>query len=120
MDVIDSKIVGTHDGFNIEAYLTPDLETTVEGDGDYTDEEIRAYRNGDWSFVNVLVTASKSGTELGSANLGACQYGAFPGVSGWVSPLNGTGDDFINGYGPDLISEAVAEAKEQLDKITSR
>lgn len=119
MDIIDSKNVGVVDGFDITAYITPDPESTIDGDGDYGDEEIRAFRNGDWSFANTVVTASKSGTELGRAHLGASQYGSFPGVSGWVSPLNGTGNDFINGYGPDLISEAVAEAKEQLAKLTS-
>lgn len=116
-DIIDSRKVGVVEGFDIEAHLEPDIEWSVLENVE-DDEQLRAaWLRDEWSFVSTVVTASRAGVPLGSSSLGGSQYGAIPGVSGWVSPLDGEGDQFINGYGPQMIDEAVTAAKQKLIEI---
>lgn len=118
MDVIASKKLGSVDGFDLEARIVPDTDTTV-GDYDcYTKKQIAAWRNDEWSYVGTIVVASKAGVELGEAALWGSEYGRV-GVAGngWISPLDGEGESFVNGYGPSLIAEALDAARETLAKI---
>ena len=117
MNIIETRHVGEHGGFDIDAHISPDPDLDPKTNGDYSDEAIAAWRSGDWSYVTVTVTASKDGVNLSRASIGGCEYGWFPGVSQRVNPLDGAGDDFCNGYGPGLIDEAVAEAHEELSRL---
>lgn len=119
MDVIDTKELGTTDGFDIRAYLVPDTELDPRTNGIYSDEAIAAWNRGDWHYVSVIVTASRDDVELGDAAIGGCEYGDFPDVADRINPLNGSGRDFANGYGPGLISEAVAAAREALSHMST-
>lgn len=109
-DVIETRDLGTINSFEIQAQLLNDYDITPDfyGPGSvYDNEEVMAaWRNDDWTFVTVGVTASRGGTELGSAYLGGMEYGHFPGV-GFIDPL----DDAPGGYPWDeLIAEAIDEA----------
>jgi hypothetical protein len=120
MDVIiESRKIGVVDGFDIEAHLEPDPDTRPEDKETYIgDEEILgAWSRDEWHFVGTVVTASKAGVELGSAAIWGQEYGQWPCESGWLSPLDGDADSFGNGYGPDLIAEAIEEARETIQKI---
>ena len=116
--MIDSKDLGEVGEFDIRAYLVPDDELTPTTNGVYTDDVIAAWKRGEWHYVTVVVTASRDGVELGSASLGGCEYGDFPGDPERVNPLNGSGGAFCNGYGPGLIKEAVEAAGETLSRIS--
>jgi hypothetical protein len=114
--VIDQKYVGEIDGFEIGAYLVEDEEGYYYGEED--DAKRVAAENGDWFYVGTVVTASKNDIVLGQSSLWGSEYGWLPGVEGHVNPLDGEGEDFVNGYGPDLISEAIEEAKAKLADLT--
>ena len=116
MTTIDGKLVGVIDGFDIEAKLVPDVDTSPGEFDCYSDGDIAAWKRGDWSYVGTIVTASRVGVELGSSSLWGSEYGSRPGA-GWVSPLDGEGDEFINGYGPQLIREAIGEATAKLEEL---
>jgi hypothetical protein len=120
MHIIESRQIGEHDGFRIDAHIAPDDGLDPKTNGDYSEDAIAAWRSGDWAYVTVTVTASMEGVKLGRAALGGCELGWFPGVSERVNPLDGTGDDFCNGYGPGLIDEAVTEAKAELSRLATR
>lgn len=113
--MIDQKYVGEVDGFDISAHLVEDEEGYYYGEDD--DAKRVAAENGDWFYVGTVVTASKNDIVLGESSLWGSEYGFLPGVEGHVNPLDGEGEDFINGYGPDLIEEAIEEAKAKLAQL---
>ena len=112
---IDQKHLGEIDGFDISAYLLGNDEAYYYGEED--DARRIAAENGNWCYVGTIVTASKAGVELGRASLWGSEYGSLPGVEEFVNPLDGDGEEFVNGYGPDLISEAIDEAKAKLTEL---
>jgi hypothetical protein len=112
---IDSKDLGTIDGFDLAATLEPDHDSTPYDAECYDAQDIEAWRAGDWSYVGTVVTASKAGIELGSASLWGSESGYLCGRE--VSPLDGDGDAFVNGYGPQLICEAIEEAQRKLGEL---
>lgn len=114
--MIDSKYLGEIDGFEVSAYLLPDEEGYYYGEDD--DARKIAIDNGDWFYVGTVIEASLDGVILGRSSLWGSEYGWIPGVKGHVNPLDGEGEDFVNGYGPDLISEAIEEAKAKLADLT--
>lgn len=97
-DIIDSIDLGTVDGFDIRADMFPD--TTCY----------------DWHYVGIIVTASRAGVDLGSDSIWGMQYGKLTPDSPFVDPLTGIGP-FANGYGPDLIDNAVADARLKLTEL---
>ncbi|PVA17108.1 hypothetical protein DDJ46_17820 [Mycobacteroides abscessus] len=117
MDIIDQKDLGIIDGFNVVVYLVPDVDSTPYDADCYSDDDIAAWKRDDWGYVGTIVKASREGIVLGESSLWASEYGVFDGKS--ISPLDGEGHQFINGYGPDLISEAITEAKANITKLTT-
>jgi len=116
---IDSRTIGTVDGFDIEAGLVYDPDNSVDDFDCYSDEDRGAYFRDDWHYVGMVVTASKAGVTLGYSSLWGSEYGILPGVEGWVSPLNGESEHFVNGYGPQLIAEAIAEAQVKIAEVSA-
>jgi hypothetical protein len=117
MDTIDSKHVGTVDGFEINARIVPDTDARPDDCDCYDAEDLAAWQRDDWSYVGTIVTASREGIELGESSLWGSEYGSLPTVDHFVNPLDGTGDEFVNGYGPQLIAEAIEEAKSVLNNM---
>lgn len=118
MDTIETRSLGTVDGFDITARIVPDTDTSADDYDCYTEEQIAAWRRDEWSYVGTIVTASKAGLDLGESSLWASEYGHVgESGTGWISPLDGDGDSFVNGYGPDLIAEAIADAKAVLTEL---
>lgn len=119
-ETLDTKKLPAIDGFDISARIVPDTDSSPLDVDCYSAEDIAAWREDQWSYVGTIVTASRHGIELGSASLWGSEYGSSP---GWgnrsISPLDGEGEEFINGYGPGLIAEAVAEAKATVEKLTA-
>lgn len=119
MDTIESRFVGTIDGFDISARLVPDVDATVADYDCYDEAAVAAWRRGDWSYVGTIVTASKAGITLGADSIWASEYGYMPDVEGRINPLDGEGDEFVNGYGPGLIAEAISVAKAKLAELAA-
>jgi hypothetical protein len=121
MTIIESMKVGTVDGFDITAHIEFDPDTRPEDKEVYIgDSEILdAWNRDDWHFVGTVITASKAGVELGTASIWGQEYGIWPGEKHWISPLDGLGTDrFANGYGADLIAEAIEEAKAKIEELS--
>ena len=129
MDIIDSIDLGTRDGFDIRAELVPDTTYYSEPDGDYDPETVAAFRNGDWHYVGIIVTASRNGTDLGSDSLWAVEAGTMPvgkwgypslavpgGESRMVDPLRDD-EGSLNGYREDMVGNAVADARLKLTEL---
>jgi hypothetical protein len=124
-NIIETRDLGTIEGFHILAHIVPDEITSItdyayapssDDDGPYSDEAISDYWAGHWCYVGTIVTASKAGVKLGETSLWGSEQGNLAGQ--WVSPLQGDGDDFANGYGPMLIREAIDEARATLRRLT--
>ena len=127
-DIIDSREIGTVDGWDITAHLEWDADTTATDyfnpDTADTPEDaaadraaIEAFNRDAWHYVGTVVTASRAGVALGTAAIWGQEYGEFPGHTGSLSPLDADPDDpdnFANGYGRDLVAEAIEEAKAKL------
>jgi hypothetical protein len=117
-DTIETRPIGTIDGFHIAARIVPDTDTRPDDYECYTDEQTEAWKRAEWSYVGTIVTASKAGVALGESSIWGSEHGYVNDGSGWISPLDGDGANFINGYGPALISEALTEAKSTLEELT--
>jgi len=92
MYIIETRDLGTIEGFDIKATLVPD--------DDAEDSE---------SPYGVIVTASKQGINLGSDSL-------------WMTDAQGfddDGEDFMHGYGPDMIAAAIDAAQAKLGELTA-
>lgn len=88
---INTRYLGKIEGFDVRAELVPDDE--------YEDEA---------SPYGIIVTASKAYIDLGTNSL-------------WMTDetvMDGDGEDFAHGYGPQLIEEAIAAAKAKLAELT--
>jgi hypothetical protein len=125
MTMIDSKrSLGRIAGFDITAHIEPDEASSITDfaydppgiDSPYDQATIDAYHAGDWGFVGIVITASKAGAELCEVSLWGCECGTMPN-GGYVSPLDGDGDEFANGYGPELIADVIAGAQTVLRTI---
>jgi hypothetical protein len=113
---IDSIDLGIVDGFQIHAELFDDPTYYGDGpDGDYSDEQIAAYRAGDWYYTVIVVTASRAGHKLGSDTLGLVEYGTIPGA-GEIDPLNDEHGS-LAAYRADMVDNAVADARMTLSQI---
>lgn len=120
MYTLDSKDLGTFDGFDIEAFVVYDENTRPEEFDDecYSEAVIEAWRKDEWQFVGVIVHASKRGHKLGSASLWSLERGWFPDAENsdkYLDPLAYGAGDFLD----DLRDEAVSEAKTELAVLTS-
>lgn len=117
--IIERKSLGMIDGFAIVAVIVPDTDSHPDDADCYAEADKQAWREGRWSYVGTIVTAFQHGVELGSSSLWGSEYGYSPSWGKDISPLDGEGDEFVNGYGPGLIAEAIAEAKEIASRISA-
>lgn len=112
--MLDQQQLGNAFGFEIRAELYPD-DTRVD-DYEYSDEDIKAWREDDWSFVGVVVTASLDGIDLGSSSLWSLEYGWLPTAGSFVNPITSS---YSSDYLPDLIVDATTEAKAELARLAA-
>jgi hypothetical protein len=102
----DSRRV-TVDGFEFVATVLSDSDSSPDDYDCYSDEDKRAWRNDEWRFVGVHVSAHKADVELAEASVWgvACN---FPGTD------NGC---YLCEVAADLASEAMHAAKEKLAEL---
>ena len=127
-DVYDTRILADVDGFTLTAYAVYDTDTTPPEQDCYDAADVAAWRAGEWHYAGVVVVASREGIELGSAsiwgidtgdyweNLARERGGVYVGdvLAEWTPTGVGT---FANGYGGDLIADAVREGREVLASL---
>jgi hypothetical protein len=67
----------TINGVKFQVRLVPDYDASTADADCYSEEDLRTYRNGSWSFVGVIVTADIIGIdpEWTQASLWGVQYG---------------------------------------------
>lgn len=107
---LDARELDPRDGFDLTVTLEPDDATTPDDFDSYGAADVAAWHRGDWSYVGVVVTASRAGVELGRASIWGTEAGYSPGWDGYV-------DAFASGYVDDLIDEAIDEARARLAKL---
>jgi hypothetical protein len=118
------RSLGRIAGFDITAHIEADEASSITDyaylapgiDSPYDQATIDAYHAGDWGYVGIVITAKRAGVELAEVSLWGCECGTMP--SGYISPLDGDGDEFANGYGPELIAEVIASAQTVLRTLT--
>jgi len=116
--IIDSIDLESRDGFDLRASIVPDDHCGDTPDGDYTDEQIDAYRAGDWRYVGLIVTASRAGIDLGSDSLWAVEEGVYPTAGGERIVIDPLGQDgSLSYYGEDMIGNAIADARMTLASL---
>lgn len=115
---ITHKDIGVIRGFQIRVYLEYDHDSRPEHSECYSPEDIKAWDRNEWFYAGAVVEASLLGIVLGTASLGGMEYGESPGWEGEdLNPLDGDGEQFVNGYGPDLINEAIAQAELTMGRL---
>jgi hypothetical protein len=116
--VIDSKSIGTFDGFDIVAEVWPDYDTSPEDYDDemFTEKQRDAYYRGEWAYCGLVITANLRGFRLGKASLWGLEYGWLPESNDerYLDPLVYMADDL-----QDLIDEAVADANTEFSALVS-
>lgn len=123
MDSIDQRSLGEMFGFDITAYLVPDDYPDIST---YNDAQLRAYHNGDWRLVGCIVQAcDEDGNVLGEDSIWGLEHGVLPDCrDDFINALeDGPGfvingeeqpPTFANGYGTDLVYQAVQRARQHL------
>ena len=113
MSTIESKTI-KHDGFTVTIEMVEDADTTpFEFDCD-DESDIEAWRNDEWRYVGFVYTASLEGVDLGEASIWAIELdlpgGKMDGIDAWIA------EDY---YHPDLMAEAIDDARATLKRITA-
>lgn len=121
-DAIDWRDLDARDGFELSARLYYDSDSTPDDYDCFTPKQVQAWRNDEWQFVGLVITASIAGTELGRASCWSVESGLWTdtdendNVTGTrvLDPLRD--DDYLN----DLIPEAIADARANLARINEK
>lgn len=124
-NIIATRELGTIAGFEVRAHLEPDLDASPEDYDCFDQADIDAWKNDQWEFVGVVVTASKEGIDLGTGYIGAVVHGqigeksvdALEDEPGFIVNNVPDPDTFASGYGVGLVSDAIAAAKAKLAEL---
>lgn len=105
---IDSRYLDDMGPFTVRAYLEYDNDTRPDDSDCYSEADIAAWQEDEWQYVTLFVEVLHDDKVLGTACIGGMEYG-----------LNGNYEyawstDY---YLPDLIDEAVAEARQYVAKM---
>ena len=126
--MIDSKILPSQDGFDLRAHTEYDSDSSPLDSDCYTPKQVSAFNQGDWTYVGIIVTASRAGIDLGSASIWSIEAGMYVMTDEndnvvsekWIDPLDASDEDSaLAYYGPSLIAEAIAEAQKNIAAINA-
>lgn len=124
MNVIERRELGERDGFDLVALKVADDDTDIDDFDCYEPADVKAWKDDDWSFVGVIVQASRDGIELGEASTWGTEDGHSPGFvhpeyrpAGFTDAFDTTlgGDDAVY----DLPADAISEAKQALARLVA-
>jgi len=121
MQTLETRQLGKIDGFDLVAYKMVDLDSSTEDAECYSEEDIQANREGQWSYVGVIVKAFKEGIELGEDAIWGVEDGYSPGFVDPEHRPTGWADGFDHTLGGDgcydLPAGAIGHAKEALAQL---
>lgn len=112
MDVIESKTL-PHGRFTIRIDVVPDSVATPFDADCYSDADIERWKNDEWHYVGIVYTAMIDGIELGESSIWGTEYDLVDSpdfISDWIA------EDY---YHPDLLSEAISEARAAIASLTA-
>lgn len=100
----------TFDGFTVTVCAYVDTYTDPKQFDGISSELLERWQNDEWHFIDVLVTASLDGYELGSAIIGG---------TSWIDEsLGALVTETCDAHG--LISEAVNDANQSANRLAKR
>lgn len=114
-DALDTRDLGTVDGFQVSAALMPDLDAHPDEYECYGADDVTAWRDDWWTYVGIVVTVSREGIELGEASLWAIEHGTMP-IGGGVAATIDV-DAWEHDALSDLTDEALAAARETIARL---
>ena len=88
-------------GFALRAQVVFDTDSDAEG---YSEENIQAWKDGEWFFCGMVVTASRHEVELGKASL-------------WGIECNLGGNEHLNSLAKELEDEACQATRDWLKRL---
>ena len=104
-DVIPGdSITCTVDGTDYTAAIRHDGDTTPDDYECYTPEQIRSWKDDDWCFVGVVITAERNGVDLGS-------FDSLWGIESDSAP------DYLLEIANDLLNESIPQANEARKRV---
>ena len=113
MSTIESKTI-EHDGFTVTIKMVEDTDSTPFDFECYDESDIKAWRNDEWRYVGFVYTTSREGVELGSSSIWGTELdlpgGKIDGIEAWIAE---------NFYHPELVSEAIEDARATLKRLTA-
>lgn len=109
-DFAEACRIARKEGWDAKPYNTDGRETAKQqaakaARADF--EHLRRWANDEWGYKVLCVTASKDGTELGTAYLGGVGYD-------WSEP---DADSYVLECADDMAPEAIDEAVSQLERL---
>lgn len=120
MDVIDDTTI-ERNGVTFRVTLVPDYDSSPAEFGCYGTMQTRAWREGRWRFVGVIVALDDlervDGTE---ASLWGVEHGDLPGHAGsGEEPIEITLASIVECYADDLVSECVILTRRLAQRLTA-
>lgn len=115
---IDRRLIGTYDDntLTVTAYMVEDCDKTPYNDDFYDAADIDAWRADRWQFVGIVVEATNdSGEVVGEDSMFGMEYGEWT-DGRYLNPLalESDGESWANGYGADLVSNALESARREV------
>lgn len=119
MQVLEQRDLGKRDGFDLVAYKVVDEDTSPDDFDCYDEDDATECNAGHWSFVGVVVKASREGIDLGEDSLWGVEDGYMSAAQRLDNPT-GRVDAFdytLGEDGADMPGEAIHQAKKVLAKL---
>lgn len=121
LETLETRDLGERDGFHLVAYKVADRDAYFEDEECYEEADKVAYRNGQWSYVGVIVKAFLDDVELGEDSIWRVEEGYSPGFVDPEHRPTGVANAFDHTLGGegcyDMPDGALTEAKETLARM---
>lgn len=119
-DYIDRRLIGTYDDntLTVTAYLLNDYDSSPRDADCYSGEDIAAWESGAWQFVGIVVeVTNERGEVVGEDSIFGMEFGQWSDGRD-LNPLalESDGIAWANGYGADLVDNALTAARREVGR----
>lgn len=119
-DCIDRRLIGTYDDntLTVTAYMLEDPENSPYDVDCYDAADIEAWRADKWQFVGIVVeVTNERGEVIGEDSIFGMEYGEWSdGRDLDPLALESDGESWANGYGIDLVDNALEAARREVGR----
>jgi len=117
---IDRRLIGTYDDntLTVTAYMVEDNDNTPYDADCYSGADIDAWRADKWRFVGIVVeVTNERGEVVGEDSIFGMEYGEWSNGRD-LNPLalESDGQSWANGYGADLVDNALTAARREVGR----